>query len=226
MTMPSGDPPPSVSRTPSEEGAAQSEPADGHLPIDGVFVHESAVVDEGAVLGVGTRVWHFVHVSAGAVIGRSVVLGQNVFVAPDVTVGDGCRIQNNVALYTGVHLAEEVFVGPSAVFTNVRTPRAHVSRKNEFAPTHVERRATIGANATIVCGVTLGTGSFVAAGAVVTRDVRPHVLVQGSPARPVGVVCDCGERLTDAADPTCGRCGAQWIGDLDTGLAPRETATP
>ena len=205
MTTPSGDP---------QEGASAD-----------VFIHESACVDEGATLGAGTRVWHFVHVCSGASIGRDVVLGQNVFVAPEVTVGDGCRVQNNVALYTGVHLDEEVFVGPSAVFTNVRTPRAHVSRKDEFAPTSVGRRATIGANATIVCGVTLGPACFVAAGAVVTHDVAPHVLVQGAPARPVGLVCDCGERLADEGDLTCGRCGAQWSGDLDTGLRPRETAT-
>ena len=210
MTTPSGDAP---------DPAPQ--PASGA----NVFIHESACVDAGAVLGAGSRVWHFVHVCDGAVIGRDVVLGQNVFVAPKVTVGDGCRVQNNVSLYTGVRLAEEVFVGPSAVFTNVRTPRAHVSRKEEFAPTDVGRRATIGANATIVCGVTLGAACFVAAGAVVTRDVPPHVLVQGAPARAVGVVCDCGERLPNGLDPTCSRCGAQWRGDLDMGLRPRETAT-
>ncbi len=221
MTTPSGDPPPD----PSSGGAAEPAPAGGHLPLEGVFVHDSACVDESAVLGAGTRVWHFVHVCGGALIGRGVVLGQNVFVAPDVTVGDGCRIQNNVSLFTGVHLAEEVFVGPSAVFTNVRTPRAHVSRKDEFAPTHVGRRATIGANATIVCGVRLGAGCFVAAGAVVTRDVPPYVLVQGAPARAAGFVCDCGERLAEGRDITCARCGSQWIGDLDKGLRPRETAT-
>jgi UDP-2-acetamido-3-amino-2,3-dideoxy-glucuronate N-acetyltransferase len=189
------------------------------------WVHPTAVVDEGARLGAGTRVWHFVHVSAGAEVGPGCVLGQNVFVAPGVRIGAGCKLQNNVSVYAGVTLGDEVFVGPSAVFTNVLEPRAHVSRRHAFVPTRVERRATIGANATVVCGVTLGEGAFVAAGAVVTHDVPPRVQVQGVPARPAGWRCDCGEALEgtggEAADPLrCGACGAAWTRRTDGGLDP------
>ena len=169
------------------------------------WVHPTAVVDEGATLGAGTKVWHFAHVCDRAVVGAGCVLGQGAFVAPGVVIGDGCRIQNHVSVYDGVVLEDEVFVGPSAVFTNVRTPRAHVSRKDAFVPTRVGRRATIGANATIVCGVTLGAGAFVAAGAVVTRDVPPYVLVQGAPARPAGFRCDCGLALEDPVTDDTGR---------------------
>jgi len=149
----------------------------------GAFVHESAWVDAGASIGAGTRIWHFVHVLPGTVIGQNCVLGQNVMAGPDVSIGNGCKIQNNVALYRGVVLEDDVFCGPSCVFTNVLTPRAHVERKNEFAPTLVRRGATIGANATIVCGNTLGAYCMIAAGAVVTKDVAPHTVVGGVPAR-------------------------------------------
>src|SRR5690242_9386445 len=132
------------------------------------FKHESACVDEGAVVGLGSRIWHFCHVSAGAHIGRGCVLGQNVYIAPTAVLGDGVRVQNNVSIYDGVVLEDGVFVGPSAVFTNVRNPRAEVSRKHTFEKTLVRRGATIGANATIVCGRTLGSYAFVGAGAVVT----------------------------------------------------------
>ncbi len=183
-------------------------------------VHPSAVVDEGAHLGEGARVWHFVHVCSGARVGDGTSLGQNVFVAPNVEIGAGCKLQNNVSVYEGVTLEDEVFVGPSAVFTNVRTPRAHVSRRGaeHYVPTHVHRRATIGANATIVCGVTLGEAAFVAAGAVVTQDVPPRVLVQGCPARPAGFACDCGEVLPDSL--ACARCGATYVRRDDGGLDP------
>ena len=191
------------------------------------MIHPSAVVDEGARLGARTRIWHFVHVSAGAEIGPDCVLGQNVFVAPGVRIGAGCKLQNNVSVYAGVTLEDEVFVGPSAVFTNVLNPRAHVNRKDAFAPTRVGRRATIGANATIVCGVTLGEGAFVGAGAVVTHDVPPRVQVQGNPARPAGWRCDCGEGLPPApsdtggsAPLTCGACGQGWVRRADGGLDP------
>ncbi len=165
------------------------------------YVHPTAVVDAGAVLEPGVRVWHYVHVSKGARIGRGTSLGQNVFVAPGVVVGAGCKIQNNVSLYEGVELGDEVFVGPSAVFTNVINPRAHVIRRSEFAPTRVLRRATIGANATIVCGTTLHEGSFVGAGAVVTEDVQPYSVVLGVPARALGIVCDCGVMLSKIGRP-------------------------
>jgi UDP-2-acetamido-3-amino-2,3-dideoxy-glucuronate N-acetyltransferase len=183
-------------------------------------------VDRGAELGPGAKVWHFVHVSEGARVGPSCVLGQNVFVAKGVTLGRGCRVQNNVSLYEGVTLEDEVFVGPSAVFTNVKHPRAHVSRRHAFAPTLVRRRATIGANSTIVCGVTLGEGSFVAAGAVVTKDVPPYAIVAGVPARRIGHACACGETLPrprrarrGAALATCA-CGASYALRKDGGLDP------
>ncbi len=159
------------------------------------FVHETAVVDPGARIGDGSSLWHFVHVCSRAVIGDNVTLGQNVFVADDVVVGDHCRVQNNVSLYTGVRLAEGVFVGPSAVFTNVLRPRARFPRRNQFQTTCVGEGATIGANATILCGRTVGRCALVAAGSVVTRDVPDFCVVRGNPARPCGHVCRCGEAL-------------------------------
>lgn len=175
---------------------------------EGGTVHPSSVVDEGAQIGAGTRIWHFCHVSAGAVLGAGCVLGQNVFVADGVIIGDGVRIQNNVSLYDGVVLEDDVFCGPSAVFTNVRTPRSGVSRKDEYAPTVVRRGATIGANATVVCGVEIGAFSLVGAGAVVTTDVAPHRLVVGVPARAVGWVSHAGEVLDD--DLVCPRTGRRY----------------
>jgi UDP-2-acetamido-3-amino-2,3-dideoxy-glucuronate N-acetyltransferase len=188
------------------------------------FIHPTAIVDEGAVVEPGAKVWHFVHVCKGARVGAGCSLGQNVYVGPGVSIGRGCKIQNNVSVYEGVTLEDEVFVGPSAVFTNVRTPRAHVNRRHEFAPTLVRRRATIGANATIVCGVTLAEGAFVAAGSVVTRDVPPYVLVQGVPARPAGHACACGEMLrgtrSAGAQVACSACGSVWAVRSNGGLAP------
>lgn len=186
-------------------------------------IHPTAVVDEGAVLEAGVRVWHWVHVCARAHVGAGTILGQNVFVAPDVTIGAGCKLQNNVSVYTGVTLEDEVFVGPSAVFTNVQNPRAHVSRKHAFAPTLVRRRATLGANCTVVCGVTIGEAAFVGAGAVVTRDVPPRVQMLGNPARPAGHRCDCGEGLGASATdeeggPACAACGARYASRDDGGL--------
>lgn len=152
----------------------------------GCFIHETAVLDEGCEIGAGTKVWHFSHILRGSRIGRDCVIGQNVMIGPDVAVGDGCKIQNNVSLYTGVTLEDDVFVGPSAVFTNVLTPRAFIDRSREFEPTLVRRGATVGANATIVCGVTLGRYCFIAAGSVVTKDVPDYALVMGNPARQKG----------------------------------------
>lgn len=176
------------------------------------FQHPTAVVDEGACVGDDTKIWHFTHVCSGARIGRGCTLGQNVFVADGAEIGDGVKLQNNVSVYDGVVLADDVFVGPSAVFTNVVTPRAHVSRRGEFVATRVGRGATIGANATIVCGVTLGEYAFVGAGAVVTNDVAAHRLVVGNPAREAGWMCRCGQTL-DAPEPTaeCGRCGQAYV---------------
>ena len=172
------------------------------------FVHPTAVVDDGATIGAGSRVWHFCHVMAGARIGRDCVLGQNVMVGAGVVVGDGCKIQNNVSLYVGVVLEDQVFCGPSAVFTNVLTPRAFVERKDEFRPTLVRRGATVGANATVLCGTTVGAYAMIGAGAVVTRDVADHALVIGSPARRVGWVSRTGERL--GSDLVCPRTGERY----------------
>jgi UDP-2-acetamido-3-amino-2,3-dideoxy-glucuronate N-acetyltransferase len=159
------------------------------------FVHPTAVVDAGATLGPGCQIWHFCHVMAGARLGAAVVLGQNVFVGGEAVIGDRCKVANNVSVYDRVILDDEVFVGPSAVFTNVKTPRAFISRKAEYLATHVGRGASIGANATIVCGHTLGPYCLVGAGAVVTRDVPAHALVTGAPARRRGWVCVCGVTL-------------------------------
>ncbi|MFH1531586.1 MAG: acyltransferase [Pseudomonadota bacterium] len=179
--------------------------------MNDVYVHPTARVDDGAVIGPGTKIWHFCHVMSGARLGAGVVLGQNGYVGGAAVIGDGCRIQNNVSLYDGVILEEEVFVGPSAVFTNVRNPRAHVERKGEYAITRIQRRATIGANSTVVCGVTVGPCAFIAAGTVVTRDVVPHALVAGAPARRVGWACACGEILPKGSAPlTCARCGGAY----------------
>lgn len=157
--------------------------------------HDSAIVDDGAVIGDGSRVWHWVHVCGSAVIGRGCVLGQNVFVGNDVTIGDNVRIQNNVSVYDGVTLEDDVFCGPSMVFTNVYNPRAAVSRKDEYRPTRVKRGATLGANCTIVCGVTIGEYAFIGAGSVVIRDVAPFALVVGVPGRHIGWMSMHGERL-------------------------------
>ncbi len=172
-------------------------------------VHPTAVVDAGAVVGEGTRIWHFCHVSPGARIGRDCVLGQNVFVGKAV-IGDRCKIQNNVSLYDAVELQEGVFCGPSMVFTNVVNPRAMVERKHEFRPTLVRRGATIGANATILCGITIGAYAFIGAGAVVTRDVPDHALVMGNPARRSGWMCACGVKLSGTGAVHCAACNSAY----------------
>lgn len=173
------------------------------------LIHPTAIVEPGAQVGIGTRVWHHSQIREGARVGQDCTLGKNVFVDTGVIIGDGCKIQNNVSVYRGVVLADRVFVGPSAVFTNDRTPRAF-NLEWEVIPTRVETGASIGANATIVCGVTLGAFSMVAAGAVVAHSVAPHSLVAGCPARPIGWVCECGRILgRDPSPPTatctCGR---------------------
>lgn len=164
--------------------------------------HSTATIDDGAVIGDGTKIWHYSHVSSRATIGEGCTLGQNVFVAPGVTIGKGCKIQNNVSLYEGVILEDYVFCGPSMVFTNVRTPRSEFPRNRsaDYTPTLIKRGASIGANATIVTGVTLHEGAFVAAGAVVTRDVPAYTIVAGVPARPVGYMSASGDRLDFTED--------------------------
>ena len=179
------------------------------------WVHETAYIDDGASIAGGAKIWHFAHVLANTTVGPGSILGQNVMAGPDVRIGASCKIQNNVALYKGVTLEDGVFCGPSCVFTNVMTPRAEVNRKSEFLPTLVRRGATIGANATIVCGNTLGEYCMVAAGAVVTRDVKPFALVAGVPARRIGWVSKSGERLD--ASLVCPRTGEKYrLRDRDT----------
>ncbi|HEY4942131.1 MAG TPA: acyltransferase [Rhizomicrobium sp.] len=177
-------------------------------------VHPSAIVDEGARIGEGTRIWHWVHVSGGARIGGRCSLGQNVYVGNDVTIGDNVKIQNNVSVFDAVTLEDDVFCGPSMVFTNVYNPRAAVVRKDEYRRTLVKRGATLGANCTIVCGVTVGVGAFVGAGAVVTQDVPDYALVVGVPARRIGWMSEFGERLAlpleGAAVAVCGHTGARY----------------
>ncbi len=158
-------------------------------------VHPSAIVDQGAQIGTGSRVWHFVHVCGGAKIGKSVSLGQNVFVGNKVTIGDGCKIQNNVSIYDNVTLEEGVFCGPSMVFTNVYNPRALIERKSEYLNTLVKKGVTLGANCTIVCGITIGEFAFVGAGAVVNKDVKPYALMVGVPAKHVGWMSEFGEQI-------------------------------
>ena len=171
-----------------------------------VTIHPSAIVDTGAVIGDGSRVWHFAHICAGARIGCGCSFGQNVFVGNDVTIGNNVKVQNNVSIYDAVHIEDDVFCGPSMVFTNVYNPRSAVTRKNEYRVTRVLRGATLGANCTIVCGVTVGEFAFVAAGAVVNRDVRPYALMAGVPARQIGWMSEHGERLEL---PLVGRASAQ-----------------
>jgi UDP-2-acetamido-3-amino-2,3-dideoxy-glucuronate N-acetyltransferase len=173
--------------------------------------HESSFVDAGAQIGAGTRIWHFCHVMPGAVIGEGCSLGQNVVVMGGTRIGNNVKIQNNVSIYEGVQLEDDVFCGPSCVFTNVTNPRSHVSRKHEYRVTRVGRGATIGANATVVCGTTLGEYAFVGAGAVVTTDVPAFALVVGVPARRVGWMCRCGERLSVVAGAArCGACQTRY----------------
>jgi len=170
------------------------------LIADDVTIHPSAIVDDGASIGAGSRIWHFVHVCGGATIGAGCSLGQNVFVGNHVTIGRNVKIQNNVSVYDNVVLEDDVFCGPSMVFTNVHNPRSAVSRRDEYRDTLVRRGATLGANCTIVCGVTIGEGAFIGAGAVVNRDVPDYALVVGVPARQVGWMSAYGERLELAVE--------------------------
>lgn len=176
-----------------------------------VTIHDSAIIDEGATLGEGTRVWHFAHVCGGAKIGRQCSLGQNVFVGNDVSIGNNVKIQNNVSVYDAVRIEDDVFCGPSMVFTNVYNPRSAITRKNEYRQTLIRRGATLGANCTIVCGVTVGEYAFVGAGAVINRDVPPYALMLGVPARQRGWMCQCGVALPEVSGPvTCTACQRKY----------------
>jgi UDP-2-acetamido-3-amino-2,3-dideoxy-glucuronate N-acetyltransferase len=189
------------------------------------WAHPSAVIDPPAAIGPGTQIWHFAHVMAGATIGAGCSLGQNVFVGARAVIGDRCRIQNNVSVYDGVVLGDDVFVGPSAVFTNVVHPRAFVARKAEYLRTEVEAGASIGANATMLCGHRLGAFSLVAAGAVVTADVAPYALVAGVPARRIGWICRCGVTLPQPRyrQMTCPACGSRYV---LSGARPQQRLAP
>ena len=184
----------------------------------GVQVHESAYVDEPCEIGEGTQIWHFTHVMPDCRIGRRCRIGQNVLIAPKVVLGDNVKVQNNVSIYTGVILEDDVFCGPSLVFTNVINPRSEIVRHHEFQPTHVRRGASLGANATILCGIEIGRCSLVAAGAVVTRSVPDYAMMVGVPARHCGWVCRCGVTLGGRDGPArmaCSACGNEYRCDGD-----------
>lgn len=180
-----------------------------------VSIHPSAIVDEGAQIGEGSRVWHFVHVCSGAKIGKNVSMGQGVFVGNKVTIADNCKIQNNVSVYDNVHLEEGVFCGPSMVFTNVYNPRSLIERKSEYRDTLVKKGATLGANCTIVCGVTVSEYAFVGAGAVINKDVPAYALVVGVPARQIGWMSEFGEQLglpvQGEGEATCSHTGSRYV---------------
>ena len=184
-------------------------------PPSDYFVHPSAIVDPGAVIGKGSKIWHFCHVMGGARVGEGCILGQNVFVAAHAVLGRGCKVQNNVSLYDGVELGDEVFCGPSMVFTNVYNPRSAVTRKDEYRRTLVKQGATIGANATIVCGSTVGRYAFVGAGAVVQKAVPDFALVVGVPARQIGWMSRFGERLElplqGSGEAVCPHTGERYV---------------
>ncbi len=190
------------------------------------FAHETAVIDAGARIGAGTKIWHFSHVMPKAEIGERCSLGQNVYVANNVSIGNDVKIQNNVSIYEGVILEDYTFCGPSMVFTNVKTPRSAFPRNTskDFLVTRVKRGASIGANATVVCGVTIGEWAFVGAGAVVTKDVPPYALCVGVPARVKGWVCQCGVTLTFVGDGAeCGECGRRYRKVTDGRITPIES---
>ena len=188
------------------------------------YLHSSSIVDQGAEIGQGTKIWHFCHVMPGARIGQNCNLGQNVFIGSGVIIGNGVKIQNNVSVYSGVTLEDDVFLGPSMVFTNVINPRSHLKRQDEYQATLVRRGATIGANATIICGITLGEYAFIGAGSVVTRDIPAYALAYGNPARLHGWMCQCGHALKFHPDvgtviTRCTQCGQRFQKETGSILA-------
>jgi UDP-2-acetamido-3-amino-2,3-dideoxy-glucuronate N-acetyltransferase len=184
---------------------------------DNIFVHATAIIDDNVTIGKNTKIWHFSHVLSGSTVGEGCNIGQNVVIGPDVTIGKGCKIQNNVSVYKGVTLEDDVFCGPSIVFTNIYNPRAAISKMDQVRPTRVKKGATIGANATVVCGTTLGRYCFIGAGSVVNKNVPDHALVVGNPAKQIGWACLCGERLTE--DLKCLNCGGRFNKQAE-GLVP------
>lgn len=187
------------------------------------FVHESTYIDEPCEIGKDTKIWHFSHIMMNAKIGNRCNIGQNVVISPGVIIGNNVKIQNNVSVYTGVICEDDVFLGPSCVFTNVINPRSFIERKEEYKKTIVKKGASIGANATIVCGYDIGKYAFIGAGAVVTKNVPDYALVVGNPARIIGYVCQCGNRL-EKQDGIykCNKCGKEYIETNNKGLMPKE----
>ncbi|MFA6126669.1 MAG: DapH/DapD/GlmU-related protein [Bacteroidales bacterium] len=183
--------------------------------------HESAIIDPGCIIGRGTRIWHFSHLMPGCRIGENCNIGQNVVVSPDVILGNNVKVQNNVSIYTGVICEDDVFLGPSMVFTNVTNPRSHVNRRNQYAPTLVKKGVSIGANATIICGITLGEYCFIGAGAVVTKNVAPYALVVGNPARQTGWISEFGHKLVfdENGIATCPESEEKYT--IDTGTVKK-----
>jgi UDP-2-acetamido-3-amino-2,3-dideoxy-glucuronate N-acetyltransferase len=190
--------------------------ADLYLKEKVYFAHKSSYIDDGVEIGESTKIWHFSHVLKGTKIGRKCNIGQNVVIGPDVKIGNGCKVQNNVSVYKGVTLEDNVFCGPSMVFTNVYNPRAHIAKMDEMRSTLVKKGVTIGANATIICGHTIGEYAFIGAGAVVTRGAQAHALMVGNPAQQIGWMCECGERLDDKL--SCSHCGANYIKNEQSAL--------
>lgn len=181
------------------------------------FAHETSWIEDGCTIGSGTKIWHFCHIMSDCVIGERCSIGQNVVISPSVVLGDGVKIQNNVSVYTGVVCEDDVFLGPSCVFTNVINPRAFIERKHEFRKTLIRQGASIGANATIVCGHTIGKYAMVGAGAVVTADVPDYALIYGVPAKLQGYVCQCGEHLSfECGFALCGACGKRYERNRET----------
>ena len=174
------------------------------------FVHESAYIDEGCEIGKGTKIWHFSHILQNSRIGEDCSIGQNVVIGPDVIIGKSCKIQNNVSVYKGVTLEDGIFCGPSMVFTNVYNPRAEIRKMDQVRPTLVKKGATLGANCTIVCGVTIGRYAFIGAGAVIIKDVSDYALIVGNPGKQVGWMCECGEKLD--SEFICSDCGKKYPG--------------
>ena len=186
-----------------------------------IFIHPTAIIDEGARIGSGSKIWHFCHLMSGCMIGENCVLGQNVMVAPQVELGNNVKVQNNVSLYTGVICEDDVFIGPSAVFTNVINPRSAINRKSEFKKTIIKKGATIGANATIICGITVGEYAFIGAGAVVTKNVKAYSLLVGNPAKQMGWMSEHGQRLIfdESNFAVCSESGMKYL--LENGSVRR-----